>query len=139
MVIDTSALVAILFLEPEAPLFAAALEEDPTRLLSAATLLETSIDVAARVGEAGTRELDLLLHKAEIRVVPFDLDQAELARHAFREYGKGRHPAGLNFGDCLSYALARATGEPLLCKGNDFPHTDLILRHAGDAQPCGEP
>ena len=125
MVIDTSALVAILCNEPEAPLFEEALERNATRLISAGTLLETSIVIEARFGEAGGRELDLLIHKAQIRIEPFDQEQAEIAREAYRTYGKGRHPAGLNYGDCFAYALGSARGEPLLYKGEDFSKTDI--------------
>jgi ribonuclease VapC len=127
MVIDTSALLTILFNEPEAESFEVALESDQTRLMSAASLLETSIVVEARLGEAGGRELDLLLRKAMIVLVPFTPEQAETARVAYRTYGKGRHPAGLNYGDCFAYALAKTSGEPLLCKGNVFPQTDITL------------
>lgn len=125
MVIDTSALVAILGDEPDAPRFEAAMVSDPVRLLSTGTLLETSIVIEARYGEAGGRELDLLLHKAQIEVVPFDQEQAELARHAYRRYGKGRHAAALNYGDCFAYALCSVRGEPLLFKGDDFAQTDV--------------
>lgn len=125
MVIDTSALVAILCNGADASLFEAALESDSTRLISAATLLETSIVIEARFGEAGGRELDLLLHKAQIEIEAFDQEQTEIAREAYRTYGKGRHPAGLNFGDCFSYALSVVRGEPLLYKGDDFSKTDI--------------
>lgn len=125
MVIDTSALLAILFNEPDAEHFERALEADPTRLMSAASVLETAIVVEARLGEAGSRELDLLLYKARITIVPFTADQGEVARQAWRTYGKGRHPAGLNYGDCFAYALAKTSGEVLLFKGNDFAQTDL--------------
>jgi len=125
MVIDTSAVLAILFNEPDAEHFESALEADPTRLMSAASLLETAIVVEARLGEPGSRELDLLLYKAQITIVPFTAEQAEVARAAYRTYGKGRHPAGLNYGDCFAYALAKTSGEPLLFKGNDFPQTDV--------------
>jgi len=125
MVIDTSALVAILGDEPDAPRFEAAVVSDPVRLLSAGTLLETSIVIEARYGEVGGRELDLLLHKAQIEVVPFDQEQAELARDAYRRYGKGRHAAALNYGDCFAYALSAVRGEPLLFKGDDFAQTDV--------------
>jgi ribonuclease VapC len=127
MVLDTSALLAVLLNEVEAPAFRLAIETDPIRLLSAASLVETSIVIEARVGEAGGRELDLLLHKAAIEVVAVDAEQAEIARHAFRNFGKGRHTAGLNYGDCFSYALAQSAGEPLLCKGDDFRKTDLTV------------
>lgn len=125
MVVDTSALIAILCNEPEAPLFEEALERDATRLISAATLLETSIVIEARFGEAGGRELDLLIHKAQIQVEPVDQEQAEIARETYRTYGKGHHPAALNYGDCFAYALSSARGEPLLYKEDDFTKTDI--------------
>ena len=127
MVIDTSALLAILFNESDAEYFERALEADLTRLMSAASVLETAIVVEARLGEAGGREFDLLLYKAQITIVPFTADQGEVARQAWRTYGKGRHPAGLNYGDCFAYALAKTSGEALLCKGNDFAQTDITL------------
>lgn len=126
MVIDTSALVALLCMEQEAPRLARALEADPHRLISAATWVETAIVIGARYGEAGGRELDLLGAKADLLIRDVDQQQAEFAREAWRRYGKGRHPAALNFGDCFSYALARATGEPLLFKGEDFSRTDIL-------------
>lgn len=125
MVIDTSVLVAILFDEPDAERFEAAIESDPRRLMSAASVLETAMVVETRLGEAGGRELDLLLYKAQIDIVAVTAEQVEMARHAFRTYGKGRHPAGLNYGDCFAYALSKASGEPLLFKGNDFSQTDV--------------
>jgi len=125
MVLDTSALIAVLLDEPEAVAFRLAIEADPIRLLSAATLVETSIVIEARVGDAGGRELDRLLQKADVEVVAVDAEQAELARHAFRTFGKGRHAAGLNYGDCFSYALSQSSGEPLLFKGGDFAQTDV--------------
>lgn len=127
MVLDTSALVAILGLEPESARIAAAIEHDPTRLISAATLVETGVFVEARYGPDGGRELDLLVAKAGLSVEAVTPEQAEIAREAWRRYGKGRHSAALNFGDCFSYALARATGEPLLFKGDDFSHTDVAV------------
>jgi ribonuclease VapC len=126
MVIDTSALVAILQDEPERHAFNEAIEAAGHCLLSAASLVEVSMVVESRFGPDGVRTLDLFLSKAGIEVVPVDEGQAVLARLAFRHYGRGRHPAGLNFGDCFSYALARARGEPLLFKGKDFSRTDLI-------------
>ncbi len=125
MVIDTSALVAILSLEPEAARLAQAIEADPTRLISASTLLEAGIVIEARLGAAGGKELDLLVAKAGVVIEPLTADQASTAREAWRRFGKGRHAAALNFGDCCSYALARATGEPLLFKGTDFTNTDI--------------
>ncbi|GFZ92955.1 ribonuclease VapC [Elstera cyanobacteriorum] len=125
MVIDTSAIIAILLGEPEAPELARAIEDGSPRLLSAANLLETSMVIEARKGDAAGRELDLLLYRAGIDVVPVDQEQAEIARVAWRRYGKGRHPANLNFGDCFAYALAKTTGLPLLFKGDDFNQTDI--------------
>lgn len=127
MVIDASAILAILFGEPEAERFLDLISKDPRRLMSASTALELMIVIEARKGEAGGRELDLLLHRAKIDIVPFDSEQAELARHAWRCFGKSNHPAGLNFGDCFSYALAKISDEPLLFKGNDFSQTDILF------------
>ena len=125
MVLDTSALLALLLDEPEAEEFRAAVEEDTTRLLSAATLLETALVIEARKGEPGGRELDSLIQKAEIVVVAVDTEHVSAARRAYRRFGKGRHTAGLNFGDVFAYALARTSGEPLLFKGDDFAKTDV--------------
>ena len=125
MVIDTSALLAILFGEPEALSFTRTIVDESRKLISAFNALESGIVVEARKGEAGGRELDLLMHRARIEIVAMNADQAELARAAWRKYGKGNHPAGLNIGDCCAYALARYSGEPLLFKGNDFSQTDL--------------
>lgn len=104
----------------------AAIDADPVRLMSVASVLETSIVVETRFGEAGGRELDLLLHRVPIDVVGVTVEQLEVARKAFRRFSKGRHPAGLNFGDCFTYALAKVSGEPLLFKGDDFGKTDVI-------------
>lgn len=125
MVLDTSALLALLLDEPEAEAFRLAVEEDTVRLLSAATLLETAIVIEARKGEAGGRELDLLTHRAGIEVVAVDAEQVAEARRAYRRFGRGHHAAGLNYGDCFAYALARTSGEPLLFKGADFDKTDV--------------
>lgn len=125
MVIDTSAVVAILLDEPESPVIRRAIEDDPVRMMSTASFVEAATVIETRFGEAGGRELDLLLHTARIELIPVDREQAELARDAFRQFGKGRHRAGLNFGDCFSYALARVSGERLLFKGDDFGHTDV--------------
>ncbi|PYR34834.1 MAG: PIN domain nuclease [Acidobacteria bacterium] len=126
MVLDTSALLALLLDEPEAEDFRAAVEEDTTRLVSAATLLEAALVIETRKGEPGGRELDALIHKAEIVVVAVDAEHVSEARRAFRRFGKGHHAAGLNFVDLFAYALARASGEPLLFKGDDFAKTDII-------------
>ncbi len=125
MVIDTSALVAILLDEPEQELFAAAIAADPVRLVSAACVLETALVIESRRGESGGRELDLLLHRVKATVVPFSDEHAEVARGAWRRFGKGRHPAGLNLCDCCAYALSSVSGEPLLFKGDDFAQTDV--------------
>ncbi len=128
MVIDSSAVVAILFGEEDAERYGAAIEADPTRFMSAASVLEATIVAETRKGPPGGRELDLLLLKAGIETVAFNEEQLRLARHAFRVYGRGHHPAGLNFGDCFSYAVSKATGEPLLFKGDDFAMTDVVPR-----------
>jgi len=125
MVIDTSALVAVLFDEPERDEFVRKIAAAPRRLVSTGTLVETSIVVESRRGELAGRELDLFLHRADVHTVAVDADQALLARAAWRRYGKGRHRAGLNFGDLFAYALARASGEDLLYKGDDFSWTDI--------------
>jgi ribonuclease VapC len=125
MVLDSSAVLAVLFDESERRGLTLAIERDPRRLMSAGSLLESAIVAEARRGEPAGRELDLLLHRAEVHVVPVDAEQVELARSAWRRFGKGRHPAGLNFGDCFAYALAASSGEPLLFKGDDFRHTDI--------------
>jgi ribonuclease VapC len=125
MVIDTSVLIAILLGEEEAQSFARSIAADPKRIISAFTALEAGIVIEAMKGEAGGRELDLLIHRVGIEIVPLNGEQFEVARAAWRAYGKGRHPAGLNIGDCCSYALAKVSGEPLLFKGNDFSQTDI--------------
>lgn len=125
MVVDTSALIALLSMEPESARLAVALESDPTRLISAATVVEAGLVIESRYGPVGGRELDLLIAKAGLSTEAVTAEQADVARDAWRRYGKGRHSAGLNFGDCFSYALAKVTGEPLLFKGDDFTHTDI--------------
>jgi ribonuclease VapC len=125
MVLDSSAILAILLDEPERPGFARLIEQDPMRLVSAATLVEVSIVVESRKGESGRRLLQRFLALTAAEIVPVTAEQAEHACDAFRRWGKGLHPAGLNFGDVFAYALAQATGEPLLFKGNDFACTDI--------------
>jgi len=127
MVIDTSALLAILLGEPERQRFLEAITEAEARRISAANALETGIVLEARRGEAAGREFDLFLHQAKVEVVSVDAEQVDIARLAWRKYGKARHPAGLNFGDCFAYALAKWLGEPLLAKGNDFAQTDIKI------------
>lgn len=126
MIIDSSALVAIIFDEPEADVLLAALMSRECRL-SAATYFEAGM-VIDRKSEDGfaTKAFDDLLALIEIEVVEFSRQGAELAPAAYREFGKGNHPARLNFGDCFAYALARQTGEPLLFKGSDFAQTDIV-------------
>jgi ribonuclease VapC len=131
MVINTSALVAIFLAEPERKRFLELIVDAGTRLISAANALETGIVLEARRGEAAGREFDLFVVRANLQVVPVDGEQVEIARAAWRKYGKGRHPAALNFGDCFAYALAKSSGEPLLAKGTDFALTDVEVCSAG--------
>lgn len=123
--LDTSAVVAVLQDEPEAPELLDALVVAGSRSISAATLVEAGVVLQARYGDHGERELDLFIQRAEVEVVPLSAEHAALARSAFRRFGKGRHAAGLNFGDCFSYALAVALGHPLLFVGGDFTATDV--------------
>ena len=125
MVLDSSAILAILLDEPERATFTRLVEEDQQRLVSAVTLVEVSIVIESRKGEPGRRLLKRFLDLTAAEIAPVTADQAARACDAFRRYGKGRHPAGLHFGDVFAYALARATGEPLLFKGNDFTRTDI--------------
>ena len=125
MVIDSSTLIAILRGEPEQPAFRAAIRTAPTRLLCAATRVEAAIVALGRKGEAGLELMQALIEGLKLDVVPLSDARASLAIDAFRRFGKGRHPAALNFGDCFAYALASATGEPLLFKGDDFARTDV--------------
>lgn len=126
MVIDTSALLAILQDEPERRAFNEAIEAADTRAMSMANFVETSIVVESRYGAEGIRDLDLFIERAAIELVDVTLPQGHAARRAFARYGKGRHPAGLNFGDCFAYALATERSEPLLFKGGDFDQTDVF-------------
>jgi ribonuclease VapC len=125
MVIDTSALLAILFDEPERRPFNEAIEAAESRVLSTATFVEASIVIESRFGAEGLRDLDLLIERAGIQLIAVDSEQAHVARRAFSQFGKGRHQAGLNYGDCFAYALAMVLGEPLLFKGNDFSLTNV--------------
>jgi len=125
MVIDTSAIAAILFDEPDAAALEGKIVNDPVRLMSAATWLEAVIVIEARLGDPGGREFDLWLHRAEVEILPVDAEQVDMARRTWRRFGRGRHSAGLNYGDCFSYALAATHGEPLLFKGDDFTKTDV--------------
>ncbi len=127
MVIDPSALLAILQDEPERRALNELIEAATQRRLSTASFVELSLVIEARWGADGIRDLDLFLATADIELVALDTGQARLAREGFRRFGKGRHPAALNLGNCFSYALARALDEPLLFKGDDFPLTDVNL------------
>lgn len=126
MVVDTSVEIAILSGEPTAERLTDILTNDSLRLMSAATLLECSIVIESRLGQAGVQKLDEFLAEAQISIDPVTVQQIGVARQAYRSYGKGRHPAALNFGDCFSYALAKTTGESLHFQGNDFSLTDVI-------------
>lgn len=134
MVIDTSALLAILHDEPERRAFNEAIEAAESRVMSVASFVEASIVLEARHGAEGVRGLDRFVERAAIEIGDVDLEQGKLARDAFSRFGKGRHRAGLNFGDCFSYALAKSRSEPLLYKGDDFAHTD-----AARPQPPSRP
>jgi ribonuclease VapC len=132
MVIDTSALVAILQREPERRAFIEAIEVADARLMSVATFVEISIVIEARHGAEGLRDLEHFIGRADIELIAVDAEHGNVACSAFSRFGKGRHRAGLNYGDCFSYALATSTREPLLFKGDDFVHTDVTLVNLGD-------
>lgn len=125
MVLDTSAIMAILTREPAADRLVQALEADRSRLVSAATVVEASLVLLGRYGDAGEAQLDRLLRGIGAEVVPVGEEQVALARDAALRFGRGRHAAALNFGDCFSYALSAARGEPLLFTGDDFSQTDV--------------
>ncbi|HEX9936725.1 MAG TPA: type II toxin-antitoxin system VapC family toxin [Longimicrobium sp.] len=125
MVVDTSALIAVLNSEPESRRLEAVMLAAPRMTISAATLVEASIVAESKAQPDALAELDLLLDELRIEIIPVTREHAELARTAYRRFGKGRHPAALNFGDCFSYALARALGQPLLIIGSDFGKTDV--------------
>jgi len=132
MVIETSALLAILQREPERRSFLEAIESADLARMSVASFVETSIVIESRYGTEGLRDLDRFLSRANIEIIPVDPQQGHLARSAFSRFGKGRHRAGLNYGDCFSYAAAISLGEPLLCKGDDFLHTDVPIFKISD-------
>ena len=127
MIIDTSALVAVLDQESEAQRIVRTLASAPERILSAANLVEVGIVMQARRGDDGARDLDLLLAKLRVDIAAVTANQADIARKAFRRYGRERHAANLNFGDCFAYALARDKSAPLQFKGNDFAKTDVMV------------
>jgi ribonuclease VapC len=126
MVVDTSAVIAILLGEPGADRFKRALNEAPSLAMSAASVLETSLVIDSRLGPSAAQMLDNWLEGSPIEVVVVTRRQIETARAGFRRFGKGRHPAGLNFGDCFSYALAKSSGDTLLFQGEDFSKTDIV-------------
>ena len=125
MIVDSSALLAILFREPDARRHARAIVSASPCRMSVANVLEASIVLESRGGGTAARELDVLLERAEVQLVPVTVEQLDAARRAWRRFGRGNHPARLNFGDCFAYALADLTGEPLLFKGEDFSRTDI--------------
>lgn len=125
MIVDTSALLAILLREPEAEEFARAIERADVVRLSVAGYLEAALFVDRHGDEVRRAQFDTFLAEFSIRLEPVTAEQGRMAREAFRAFGKGRHPAGLNYGDCFAYALAKALREPLLFKGNDFSQTDV--------------
>ena len=126
IVVDTSALIAILEKEPDAALYAEAIAEADTPLISAATLLELHIVMLNRHGARAAPIVDRLIQDAAFKIENFNAQHVELAREAYARYGKGKNAGGLNYGDCFSYALAKATGLPVLFKGQDFSKTDLV-------------
>lgn len=125
MVVDSSALLAVILGEPDAEGFREAIAGAAELKISTISVLEASLVLDARFGGGAVRELDLLLAAGGFQLVPFDAEQLRFARRAWRRFGRGNHPAALNMGDCASYALAKCAGEPLLFKGNDFARTDI--------------
>jgi ribonuclease VapC len=127
MIIDSSALVAILLKEPEALRLTTAIAQSSVCRLPASCFLEASMILLGRREEDSLRDMDLYVARSRMEIAPFTETQARVAREAFERYGKGRHPAKLNFGDCMAYALARESGEELLFKGTDFALTDIAV------------
>jgi ribonuclease VapC len=126
VILDTSALAAIFFREPEAARYTRMIHDADRCRISAANFVELSMAVESQIGPEAGRQCDVFFRRADISIEPVTVEHAHLARQAFLDFGKGRHPAGLNFGDCFAYALAKATGEPLLFKGEGFGKTDII-------------
>jgi ribonuclease VapC len=131
MILDTSAMVAVLYREPEAADFARLIHDAETCRMSVASYVELAMVIEGQLGPEGMRQAEAFLRRAGVTIEPVTLDHGELARQAFLDFGKGRHKAGLNYGDCFSYALAKAAGEPLLFKGDDFAQTDIKAAMAG--------
>ena len=127
MVVDTSAILAVLLEEPEAADYAQIIEDDPAPLISAASVFEAGIVLISRHGPEARRDLRDFLEQGGMQIEPVTVEQIELALDAYQRFGKGRHRAGLNFGDCFVYALSKATGQPLLFKGHDFSQTDIEI------------
>jgi ribonuclease VapC len=125
MILDTSAVLAVVLGEPGFEIFVDAIAGSPVCRISAASFVEASIVAESRLGDQGLRQRDSFFRTSRISIEPVTEEQALLARQAYSDYGKGRHPAGLNFGDCFAYALAKSTGEPLLFKGDRFRQTDI--------------
>ena len=125
MILDTSALVAILYREPEAAEFAQLIHDADACRISVASYVELSMVIESQLGPEGMRQAEAFFRRAGVVIEPVTVEHGELARQAFLDFGKGRHKAGLNYGDCFSYALAKSTGEALLFKGNDFTQTDI--------------
>ena len=125
MILDTSALSAIFFGEPDGDWYVQMIHDADSRRMSAANFVELSFVIEGQLGPAAGRQCDMFFRRAEIVIEPVTVEQAHLARQAFLDFGKGRHPEQLNFGDCFAYALAKATDEPLLFKGRDFSKTDV--------------
>ena len=126
MIVDSSAVLAILFDEADAEIYARAISGAHSCRMSAATFVEAAVVVDSQAKESGGRQFDAFLRRSGIVIEPVTEEQAHVARQAYSDFGKGRHPARLNFGDCFSYALAKVTAEPLLFKGKDFNKTDLL-------------
>jgi ribonuclease VapC len=125
MIVDTSAVLAVLFAEDDAAAYSRAISEAESRRMSAANFVEAAIVVEAQTRSGGSRQFDAFIRRAGVVIEPVTEEQAHVARQAYSDFGKGRHRAGLNFGDCFAYALAKVTGEPLLYKGEDFKRTDI--------------
>ena len=125
MILDTSAVVAVLYREPEAAAFAQLIHDAEVCRISVVSHVELAMVIEQQLGPDGMRQAGAFIRRAGVVIEPVSLDQGELARQAFLDFGKGRHKASLNFGDCFSYALAKATGEPLLFKGKDFSRSDM--------------
>ena len=129
MIIDSSALIAILYEEPEAPLYDRMISQAPRPRMSVANFLEATMVVESRDDDEKGSELERLRERLDIELVPVTLDQMRVAQRAWRKFGKGNDPAALNYGDCFAYALASVSAEPLLFKGDDFAQTDIPPAH----------